>query len=506
MPRDRRAAAAIILCAVIGASMAEEPSGSPQRLSDSRLRTSDSSLRIAFTEDTGVIRNPGQGWTASTWSFGRADPLVNIGALYARFAWGDLEPEDGVYDWTKLDALLDMASSQGIPASFRIMCVSAPHSRTGWTSPKWVFDKGAKDEPFVTPVDIGGRKVEVVQHAPVFDDPVFMEEHRRFLEALAARYDGDPRLAGLDIGSYGNWGEWHCFGLPPNTNQYFEATAKLPFVPPKVYPAEIRRQYADWYLEYFRKAPLVFMTDDWETFRHALGDGKVLRVGMRRDGVGSPHHFDHWIGTSPYDAVPRMADVWRDRPVWFEFFCPVGDFKTKGWSVERSVEWMLTNHVTVVNTTPFSPWDIGDNPEMFALLRKIDLYAGARLVPRDAEVRRMGRRTVAVRLVGENIGVARIHLPYVLQIVVAGSDGHERFVHDASADPGTWLPGPFAVEERFTVPAETDRSGARLSLRLRHRGGVFRDFRFAALETADDGSLPLGTIPASEEAAKAPPM
>ena len=471
---SRAVAGAVAFCAAIGAGMADEPSV---------LR------HVSFTEDEGVIRNPGQGWSTEAWAFKRGDPVVNVGALYGRYCWADFEPEEGVYDWTQMEKLLDLAASQGLPASFRIMCASA-RSRTGWVTPKWVFDKGAKEDPFVNLEEINGSKVKVVQHAPVFDDPVFLEAHRSFLEALAKRYDGDPRLAGLDIGSYGNWGEWHCFGLPPNTNQYFEATANLPFVPPKVYPAEIRRQYADWYLEYFSKTPLVFMTDDWETFRHALGDGKIPRVGMRRDGVGSPHHFDHWIGSPPYDAVPRMADVWRDRPVWFEFFCPASEFKDRGWSIERSVEWMLTNHVTVVNTTPFSPWDIGDNPEIFALLRKIDLYAGARFVPSEAEVRRDGR-TVTLRLTGENRGVARLHLPYALQVVVAGPDGKELFVHEASADPGSWLPGPFSVKDRFILPHDVDATGARLSVRLRHRGGVFRDFRFAARETAADGTLPL---------------
>ena len=447
---------------------------------------------VRFTEDTGVFRNPGQGWSAEKWAFKRADPLVNVGALYGRFDWAPLEPEEGVFNWSKIDELIDLAASQGLPASFRIMCVSA-HTPSGWATPKWVFDKGAKDETFVSTVDIRGQKVDVVQHTPVFDDPVFMEVHRKFVEAMAARYDGDPRLAGLDIGSYGHWGEWHCFGLPPNTNEYVKGSVKLPYIPPHSYPFEIRRQYADWYLDNFRKTTLVFLTGDWETFQFALGEGPIARVGLRRDGVGSPWHFERWIGTPPYDAIPRMADVWRDKPVWLEFYCGAPAMKRKGWSIERSVEWMLTNHVTVVNTTPFSPWDIGDDPETFALLRKIDLYAGARLVPKEADVRREGRQ-VTVRLAGVNRGVARIHLPYVLEFVVADGDGKELFVHESSVDPGTWLPGEFGFTERFQLPPELEGTTVRLSVRLRHRGGVFRNFRFAALESAEDGSLPLGSV------------
>ena len=454
-----------------------------------------SSLRadvVRFTEDTGVFRNPGQGWSAEIWSIRMADPIVNVGAMYNRPSWGALEPEEGVYDWSTIEELVNLAMARGIPASFRVLCVSS-YSTTGWATPKWVFDKGAKDEPFVTQRTIKGEKVDVVQHTPVFDDPVFMAEHRRLLEAVAKRYDGDPRIAGLDIGSYGHWGEWHCFGLPPNTNRHSKATQNLPYVPPRVYPLEIRRQYADWYLQNFRKTPLVFMTDDAETLQYALGDGAVPRVGLRRDGVGSPSHFEHWIGTPPYDVIPRMADVWRDKPVWLEFFCGARDMKKRGWNIERSVEWMLTNHVSIVNTTPFSPWDIGDDPETFALLRKIDLYAGARLVPTAADVRRAGRR-VAVKLAGVNRGVARIYLPYALEIVVADSDGKERFSHESSVNPGTWLPGDFGFIERFELPLELTSENVRLSVRLRHRGGVLRNFRFAALESAEDGMLPLGII------------
>ena len=446
---------------------------------------------ILFTEDTGVIRNPGQGWSASKGNHDRASALVNVGAVYERFHWADLEPAEGVFNWTPIDNLLAFAATRGLPASFRIMCVSR-HCTTGRETPQWVFDKGAAYEPFTAPATIGGVATNLLHLAPVFDDPVFMAAHSNFLAAMAARYDGDPRLAGLDLGSYGHWGEWHCYGLPPNTNSYLstEVAAQVPYVSPHVYPVAVRRQYADWYLNGFTQTPLVFMTDDAETLRYALGEDGPARVGLRRDGVGSPSHFQRWIGTPPYDTISRMADVWRDRPVWFEFYCDCQDLKARGWSLPQSVEWMLTNHVTVVNATPYNPWNLGDDPESFALLHEIDLYAGARLVPTKAVVRRSDRQ-ISVRFSGVNRGVARIHLPYALQFVVSDSNGVERFVHESSADPGAWFPGEFNVIESFNLPADLDGESPRLSIRLRHRGGVFRDFRFAALESAADGSLPL---------------
>jgi len=451
---------------------------------------------VSFTEDTEVFRNPGQGWSSGTkWQFVRKDPDVNYGQIYIRTSWTKLEPEEGKYDWSELDGMLNVAKGQGVPLSFRIMCACIKAKVP--STPQWVFDKGAKGDKIEIELPEKGVTNIVTQISPHFDDPIFMRAHRRFIVALAKHYDGNPLIAGIDIGSYGHWGEWHCHGLPPDTNRYMTAVPpeQRPRTQPIKYPYEIRKQYADWYLENFKKTPLVFMTDDDETLKYAIGDKGPSRVGLRRDGVGSPWHFTRWIGKPPYDAIPKMADVWKDRPIWLEFFGHAPDMVKQGWDVPYAIDWMLTNHVSVVNTIPFSPWELKPfDPEKFAMLKKLDLYAGARLVPKKGAVQRKGRM-IAVGLVGVNRGVARIHLPYVLQVVITGPDGRELYVHDGATDPGSLLPGPFRIVEKFRLPAEADVPGSKVSLRLRHRYGVLMDFRFAAVESAKDRSLPLGDLP-----------
>ncbi len=449
---------------------------------------------VSFTEDDGVFRNPGQGWSSgSKWSFIRKDPVVNYGQIYIRTSWTKLEPEEGKYDWKELDDMLKFAGEQGLPLSLRIMCACIKAKLP--STPQWVFDKGAKGDKIEIDLEDKGSTIKVTQISPHFDDPVFMREHRKFVEALAKRYDGNPLIAGLDIGSYGHWGEWHCHGLPPDTNRYMTAVppAQRPRTQPIVYPPEIRRQYADWYLGNFKKSPLVFMTDDWETLKYALGEGEKPRVGLRRDGVGSPWHFKRWIGTPPYDAIPRMVDVWKDRPIWLEFFGHAKNMLKDGWDVPYAVEWMLTNHVSVVNSIPFLPGEVKDNAEVMALTRKLDLYAGARLVPKRAEVRRDGA-DIVVRLAGYNRGVARIHLPYCAQVVVMDASGKEVFAHDAAADVGKWVPGKFGFVDKFMLPAELASKELQFAVRLRHRPGALRNFRFAVKESAPDGTLPLCTL------------
>lgn len=55
------------------------------------------------------------------------------------FHWGDIEREEGVYDWSALDQIIDVYSAQGKPVYLNL---TAANNRTDDT-PEWVFDKYA---------------------------------------------------------------------------------------------------------------------------------------------------------------------------------------------------------------------------------------------------------------------------------------------------------------------------------------------------------------------------
>lgn len=141
-----------------------------------------------------------------------------FGACYTRVLWADLEPEEGKYDWSKIDKAISWGEKNKIPASFRIMCANY-HSKGRYSTPEWVFKKGVKSSEFSWEKkdQIPSKPMTtLVRVTPHFDDPIFIKEHSKFIKKLAERYDGDPRIAFIDIGSYGNWGEWHThrLGIP----------------------------------------------------------------------------------------------------------------------------------------------------------------------------------------------------------------------------------------------------------------------------------------------------
>lgn len=431
---------------------------------------------IKFEENPDIFQNPGQGFSCISLWF-NPKTKVNYGAGYMRFEWAKLQPVEGEYNWEPIDRALEFFSKNGLPFYFRIMCTNF-HGGGKYSTPEWIFQKGAKWHEFEgmeykTP-DGGKSKTHVSAY---FDDPIFFEEHEKFIKALAARYDGDPRIGGLDLGSFGNWGEWHCTSMGLKN--------------PHMYSLDLRKKYADMYLQNFKKSDIFFMTDDYQVLEYALGKRKKPRVGLRRDGVGSPWHFRRWIGKPPYDKIERMGDVWKDKPIFFEFFGDVNSLHKKGWDIIFSCDWILENHASLVNEIPFHPWQITD-PKERAAVDKVCTYAGARLVPESAEVSyEDGKLEVSVK--GDNKGVARIYLPYRMKYELRDSSGKVVFDALSSQDPRKILPGKFEFSDAMRVSLKTGETYS-LALRIFHTKKIFRDFRFAVKNLAPDGSLDLGKI------------
>ena len=471
-------------------------------------------LRRDYREETGPVSNPGQGWSVLRADYGRYKDLLCVGAVYTRYNWSRLEPEDGRFDWNPLEADLAFAAREGIPAAMRVMCANSGAS--GPVTPEWVWTAGAPCHVWES-VDYSGRIV--TNRSPVFESPVFQRLHRRFLTALAAKYDGDPRFLGIDLGSYGNWGEWHCGKLPPAVPAELapEIRAAAASVRPgsrEGYELYLRshatgrrgraerltreqmKPYVDMYLDNFRKTDIVFMTDGAEVLDYALGDGPAPRVGLRRDGIGLEGHFKRWIGSPAYAHVPRMGDVWRTKPVWFEGAMDCNRILASGKGLfDLSVSFMLSNHVSLVNSFPFRPEQVKDDPRHNALIRLVNLHAGARLVPVSSTVERHDG-WLDVALAGENKGVAKIYPDYVATVEARDAGGRVLHAVDLTTDVRGWLPGPFALCERAVWP-ESLPADAQPFLRLRSRAGALRDFRFATPDTAQDGALPLGATPSS---------
>jgi len=162
--------------------------------------------------------------------------------LYLRLAWAYLEPQEGQFNWDIIDSIIEKWTGKGLKIAFRISCkeTSTDRIEQQFATPKWVMDAGAQ----------GGfyRSGQVVASdgpwEPRFDDPVFLDKLENFIQAFAERYDRQPWMRYVDIGSIGDWGEGHTHSGSR-----------------KIYDYAARKKHIDLHLRYFKETQLVISDD-----------------------------------------------------------------------------------------------------------------------------------------------------------------------------------------------------------------------------------------------------
>ena len=167
---------------------------------------------VVRPQDNGAaLVNPGMGlvhyhYSNRLWAYGLGsapgdtEPLPGTSVVYFRVLWSDVEPHEGEYRWDLFDSVAQNWIKAGKKIAFRIICCNQTENAT----PDWVRAAGAKGIWFKYRSETAEPRWE-----PIYDDPVFLDKYSAFMKAFAARYDGDPAVAFVDVGSFGMYGEGH---------------------------------------------------------------------------------------------------------------------------------------------------------------------------------------------------------------------------------------------------------------------------------------------------------
>ena len=162
-------------------------------------------------------------------------PLVD-GARYS-LNWAELEPREGQYEWDVIDKLAEEWARKGKHVIISIKTAQkGGHSPTSKSAtPDWVFAAGAKKVVFTVK---GGESNGEQTVYPVFWDPVYLAKYEKFIKALAARFDGDPRIEYFEIGV----GQGGATKVTPDKGgfQAFETKAEPPYTPERFVAAAKR--------------------------------------------------------------------------------------------------------------------------------------------------------------------------------------------------------------------------------------------------------------------------
>jgi hypothetical protein len=312
-----------------------------------------------------ALINPGMGWTMHFYSnvprnYGSQlkpsdtlDDFPGVSTVYLRLPWAYLEPEEGKYNWSILDTPAQRWIAKGKKIALRLTC---SENWMAYATPKWVKDAGAKG----TFYEYGkGRVKEGGSWDPFFDDAVFVKKLDAFLTAYAKRYDGNPNVEFIDVGTYGLWGEGHTHASSLQDN------------------IEIQKLHIDLHLKHFRNT-LLCISDDFAGHDkpgkffpitdYALSKGVTLRDDSILVGL-PPKSWHH----------AEMAQAfWPKLPVILEHEHYGGSLQRKAWDGALLMKSVEDYHASFMSIHWWPEEFLKDNR---AVIDAINMRMGYRLMP-----------------------------------------------------------------------------------------------------------------------------
>ncbi len=294
--------------------------------------------------------------------------------------------------------------------------------------PDWLRKAGVKETVYH---DHGGGK------SPDYNHPLMTAGMERLIAALGKRYNKHPRIAFIQIGLLGFWGEWHTwpreelYASPATERRIIEAYKQS--FPDKSLMVRYAKGFAgqqkwigfhddmfpqdtdngkDWsFLSGLRKAQ---RTDNW----------KVAVVG----GEMVPNQAKRWLGE---DFETTLTMLNRSHFTWVGPYCPALE-KSKDEEFRDSSEQMV---------------------------RKMGYEFQITEVAHSAEVKT--NQLAQVSLKGKNIGVAPFYYPWSVEWALFDSSGKVVKLHKTRWDIRNWQPGTFGEHANIAcdIPPGTYRLG-----------------------------------------------
>lgn len=162
---------------------------------------------------SGNLDNPGMGWVAleePTYGghpdLGSTGDIPEVKNISFSTSWASIEVEDGKYDFTLMDKVIEHYRPYNKKINFRICTDTLMLPNTYQGTPLWLIEK--YNLPFeLNDYTDGGAVLQF--RAIDTRSPIYRQYLRRFLDALCEKYKDEAMVDTVEIRGFGNWGEWH---------------------------------------------------------------------------------------------------------------------------------------------------------------------------------------------------------------------------------------------------------------------------------------------------------
>jgi hypothetical protein len=369
---------------------------------------------VALPAGPGPLDNPLKGFAAySAEGFQHTGPVT---MAYAYASWRELEPREGQYAfdaWEKREWEAPLAKGKHM-----VFRVTLDYPGRPTSVPQWLIDKGVKMNPYD---QFGGGK------SPDYESPVLQAALVKLIQQLGKRYDQDPRVAFVQLGVLGHWGEWHTY---PKDELFASESAQRKVV--EAMHAAFPHKHI-----MARNAAYKSVQVPWIGFHDDM---------IPEDTLGS----DPWNFLSAMKTGGRQ-DNWKVAPTGGEMV-PGETKKYLGDEWPTLVKAVEQAHFTWIG--PYAP-PLETPPNdvyrqrMDELVRKLGYEYRWTSIDRPVEIG--ANKELSFSLKGTNQGVAPFYYPWQVQYALIDSSDKAAQVWDSPADIRKWLPGNFQAETQASV-------------------------------------------------------
>ena len=460
---------------------------------------------VVPTEIDSPLPNPYMGWGIwagpryydgrpftlqyNTTGFGDDAPLFSW--VLIDWMWSDLEPQEGQYAWEDLDTIVNYWAARGKQIYLRVWITDDP----GWNGapgnevcPGWLWTAGAKYHKYIGEGKSTKREPDYAD--PSYED-VYLPKVRRFLTALAQRYDKpDGPIVMWGVMGYGQWGEWHT-----NWSHY-------PWPSPDV-KHRVLADVVEMYSDIFKvNLPCICYSLDMEVNEiTSLQDvlyRQALDVAVTKGFALAKHSFMDGLNFW-HRAV--MERYWRQSVMFAEDSWSYTDLKnqrthgTLDENIDAMLDWHSNYAHFYMDAESYKPAMREDRAAFERGLRSGGL--GYRLVLTSASWREElpAGDLFVLKQSWVNRNVGRLYKRHPLKLYLTNSQGHEKFSEvDQGFDETQWVSGEtYAINSVFHLPKELSPGVYDVRIARVDSGGRPR-IKLAIQGIDSDGRYKLGTI------------
>ncbi len=363
--------------------------------------------------------------------------------VYIRILWKEFEPFEGQYNYAFIEDILRKARENNQTVMFRLL----PHStRESDDVPDWVKEK------IECPARPQGERVKT---SPT--DPKFLQFFGNAIKKIAEKFDGDPTLAFMDVSLPGAWGEGSSVEL---------------------FSEEAIKRFADVYTDNFKNTVLIGQVIPWIV--HYMNEN--AKVGWRADCIGRPNLTFEYVPS----LQGQMSDVWERGHVSFEAYWWLGEWKRKGWDLDKIMEATLSWHASTFNAKSLPiPFEWREKVDEWVAKMGYHFVIDEVCLPDSVKA---GEKFVFTLKV-DNVGVAPLYHKLPLTVKLKGKTEK---VFQTEVDARQWREGKY--EEKISISLPVDLPIGKYSFQIGLGGNGYPVAQFATDAVQDNGYSVLADI------------